>query len=73
VFLILTAIRCSNLIGPKNFICFPSLGTVLDSLDKTLLQSNTTLSIASNAAGSRSEEFNENREKEKRGWPTSKG
>jgi len=38
----------------------------LDSLHTTQ-QSNTTLSIASNAAGSRGEEFNENREKEKRG------
>jgi hypothetical protein len=36
----------------------------LDSLHKTR-QFNTTLSIASNAAGSRGEEFNENREKGK--------
>jgi len=44
----------------------------LDSLHKTQQQPNTTLTIARNAAGSRGEEFNENREKEKRRWPTSK-
>lgn len=43
VFLILTAIRCSNLIGPENFICCPhSVVMALDSLHKTR-QSNATL------------------------------
>ena len=62
MFLILTAIRCWNLIGPENFICFPAVGLALDSLHKTR-QSNATLLIASKkTAGSRGEEFNENRE-----------